>query len=754
MKMALRFIVPLGVFFLIVAYGLTPLVNSMLNRWFTRDLDVRARLISTTAQESIEQMLSLSSQQEARQRISRYLKKVTEDERLMAIGFCLSKNELFSSSELFPKSVNCASISELSSFSGVIETTAKGDIHVAKGAIQIAENRESFLVLVHDLSFITRRLDTTHQYLFALFLTIGVGTSLLAVLVARWSFAGWVRSLRALLNREKYSSPSVDYRFREFLPILKDVRSLMRELEENREIQEENRFIWNPATLKNVLSRELLGEKIFVLSNREPYIHNYLDGKVEVQTPASGLVTAVEPILRACSGTWIAHGSGSADRDVVDKNDRIKVPPENPQYDIHRIWLNQEEEAGYYYGFSNEGLWPLCHFAHTRPIFRKTDWEHYVKVNKKFAEALLRDATTEDPVLLVQDYHLALVPQLVREHLPHATIITFWHIPWPTAESFGICPWREEILYGLMGSSILGFHTQSHCNNFIETVDRYLECRIDRESHSIVHTGQLTAVRPYPISIEWPPRWLDTLADTQACEQKIRMKHGFVEDLKIGIGVDRLDYTKGILERFFAIERFLEMYPEWVGKFTFVQIAAPSRSHIETYQSFENEVKASADRINARFGSNMYKPILLLVEHHQPEQVFEYFRAANLCFVSSLHDGMNLVAKEYIAAKEDLKGVLILSMFTGASRELPEALIVNPYNIEQCAEALHHALSMTTSEQEERMRVMRAYIREYNVFRWAGRMLLDAARVRVKNQFARRRPALVDPLAQNALVFR
>jgi len=414
------------------------------------------------------------------------------------------------------------------------------------------------------------------------------------------------------------------------------------------------------------------------------------------------------------------------------------VPPEHPSYRIRRVWLSKEEEQGYYFGFANEGLWPLCHIAHTRPVFRAPDWEHYQTVNRRFAEVVADEARTEDPIILVQDYHFALLPRLVRERLPNATIITFWHIPWPNPEAFGILPWREEILDGMLGSSILGFHTQFHCNNFFDTVDRFLEARVDRETFTISYGGQPTEVRRYPISIEWPPAALQVQPPVPECRSRVRQRMGLAADVKLGVGVDRLDYTKGILERFAAIERLLELEPRWIGQFSFVQVAAPSRSSIEEYQNLETKVRALAAKINERFGRPGYTPIVLKIEHHDAAEVYEIYRAAEVCIVSSLHDGMNLVAKEFVAARDDEQGVLILSQFTGAARELAEALTVNPYDIEQSAAALHVALSMSPDEQRARMRSMRHLVQEFNVYRWAGRMLIDGARMRHRRRVLQR----------------
>ena len=475
-----------------------------------------------------------------------------------------------------------------------------------------------------------------------------------------------------------------------------------------------------------------------VVSNREPYIHVRTPDGVAVQRPASGLVTAIEPIMRACSGTWIAHGSGSADRDVVDAHDRVGVPQEDPAYQIRRVWLTPEQEAGYYYGFANEGLWPLCHIAHVRPTFRSADWEQYREVNRIFARAVVQEATSPDPIVLVQDYHFALLPRMIRELLPEATIVTFWHIPWPNPEAFAICPWRAELLDGLLGSSILGFHTQFHCNNFVDTVDRTLEARADRETFTVSYRGEPTAVKRYPISIEWPPAPELVEKPVEACRTDIRTRHGLPDGHLIGVGVDRLDYTKGIEERLRAVERLLEIHPEWVGRFTFIQVAAPTRASIEEYQHYERRVRALVERVNARFSGVAGPPIILKTIHHEPDQVYEYYRASDLCFVSSLHDGMNLVAKEFVAARDDERGVLILSRFTGAARELPEALIVNPYDTDQCAAALQMALTMPVGEQRARMRLMRGLVQSHNVYRWTARMLIDAAGMRSRSRLLQR----------------
>jgi trehalose 6-phosphate synthase len=706
-----------------------PLVDQFTFRWFARDLDIRASLISNAIQEPLQEHLDAGK----KSKVVEFFNRITQDERLYAIGFCGSRSGPPLASRWFPPELRCDQLEQWSQGVDHLLQSPRGPLHVAVRNLSQNPGSETGLILVHDMSFVTRRSEQTRQYIFLFFMGLAAVVSLVTVVIAQLSWRGWMAGMRALLRgegllrRPDLASPPG---LRAFTPIARDLQRLVTELEAQARSRDEDQIAWTPESLRAILHGELRGEDVIVVSNREPYIHQRRDGEIEIQQPASGLVTALEPIMRACSGIWIAHGSGSADRDVVDNQDRVGVPPNSPSYQIHRIWLTAEEEAGYYYGLSNEGIWPLCHIAHVRPVFRSRDWEQYVAVNRRFAEAVVRDAQTTEPIVLVQDYHLALLPRMIREALPDATIITFWHIPWPNPESFSICPWRDEMLSGLLGSSILGFHTQSHCNNFVDTVDRFLEARVDRETFTVSYGGNVTNVKRYPISIAWPPAHDLLETPVAECRRSVRLYNNLPREQMLGIGVDRLDYTKGIMERFRAIERLLELNPEWIGRFTFIQIAAPSRSGIGEYQHHEMEVKKLAERMNARFSSGGVPPILLKVEHHEPKDVYEHYRAADLCFVSSLHDGMNLVAKEFVGARDDGYGVLILSQFTGAARELPEALIVNPYDADQCAAALHLALTMPRSEQFDRMRLMRGLIAEFNVFRWAGRMLLDAAAMR------------------------
>jgi trehalose 6-phosphate synthase len=496
---------------------------------------------------------------------------------------------------------------------------------------------------------------------------------------------------------------------------------------------------WSAARLRDTLRTHLEGDRVIVLANREPCIHQRTaTGEIIVQHPASGLVTALEPVMRACSGVWVAHGSGSADRESSDSRGRLEVFTGDASYLLHRVWMTEQEERGYYYGFANEALWPLCHLAHAHPVFRRGDWQQYQRVNQRFADAVIAEAGCDDPVVLVQDYHFALVPQMLRKRFPRATIITFWHIPWPDAERFAICPYQGEILEGLLGSSIVGFQTPQYCHNFLESVDRTLEVRIARQDLNVLRQDRTTLVRPYPISIEWPSRWSTEVPEVQACREAVRAELGLPPNGKVVVSVDRMDYTKGMEERLLTIEQTLERWSESAGPLAFVQVGAPSRTHIDRYREFGDKVRSEVARLNERFGHAGYHPVILVDRHCEPPEVFRLYRAADVLYVSSLHDGMNLVAKEFISARDDERGVLLLSRFAGAARELTEALVVNPYDLEGVADTLRAALSMSSFEQRDRMRALRAQVAEYNVYRWAGRMLLDATRVRRRDRLRSR----------------
>ena len=735
MRLTLRFVIPLVVAMTLLAYAVLPIVDNLTLRWFIRDLDMRSQFIANTLQEPLGEFL----EQGNAAKINSLMRRAIQDERLLALGYCDGQGKMPYHTPKFPDNLVCPSPSSSVAEKPSLLKLPSGMVHVAVKHVLIDGVPSGSLILVHDMSFVERRSADTREYIVLLFVVLFLVISLITVLVAHLSWRGWMTGVRALLRGEGLRQPFTKPFNSELQPLVGDLRALLRTINAERRLADDVTLSWNPKALRNLLFKQLTGDQILVVSNREPYIHTKGKEGIEINRPASGLVTAVEPVMRACSGVWIAHGGGTADREVVDKKDHVRVPPDHPDhpdYTLRRIWLTREEEKGYYYGFANEGLWPLCHIAHVRPIFRTSDWKHYVAINQRFADAVVKEADRKDPVVLVQDYHFALLPGMLRKALPRATIITFWHIPWPNPESFGICPWREELLQGMLGSTILGFHTPFHCKNFLETVDRYLETRIEHTSSTISHGGNLTMVEAYPISIQWPPPWQESQPSVAQCRAEIRRSLKIDGDCLVGLGVDRLDYTKGILERLRAVESLLESHPEMIGRFSFIQIAAPSRSALEEYQAFEARVRALATHINQRFSSGAYLPVHLKVEHHEQEDVNRYYRAADVCMVTSLHDGMNLVAKEYVAARDDERGVLLLSQFTGAAHELYEALIVNPYHIEQTADALYQALTMPEFEQQERMRSMRSMVRDFNVYRWAGRMLIDASKIRQREKLA------------------
>jgi trehalose-6-phosphate synthase len=487
---------------------------------------------------------------------------------------------------------------------------------------------------------------------------------------------------------------------------------------------------WNEDRLRRWLRTFYPHDSIVVLANREPVRHDRSkDGEIVVRRSAGGLVTALEPLVRACSGTWVAHGSGTADRAVVDRRDGLDVPPADRGYRLRRVWLDPDEERRYYCGFANEGLWPLCHRAHVQPLFRAEDFDAYAAVNARFAGAVCEEAETDRPLVLVQDYHFALAPLMIRERLPLSTVVGFWHIPWPHPRDFAICPWRRRLLEGLLGNTIVGFQTPADCRNFAATVAASLDADVSHAGDVITYRGHRTEVHDYPVSIDWDDP-LVRQSDVRTCRTTIRRQLGIPADAPLGVGIDRLDYTKGITEKFLAIERLLERHPEMRERFVFVQIAEPSRQCLPAYSEIRARVINTADRVNDRFGTDTYRPIVLLDAHHEAADVYRFLRAADVCYVGSLHDGMNLVAKEFACARDDGRGVLMLSEFAGAARELTTALIVNPYATDACAEALAQALTMSDREQAFRMRAMRSVVSRSNTYRWAGRMLADATRVR------------------------
>ena len=606
-------------------------------------------------------------------------------------------------------------------------------------------------------------------------------TVLLVVFVTagmvRWFLQQPLARAAEWLHRLRHGEAKLEDGADEFgylIPLAKEVASLAETLSRARlaaeteaRLRDAGEHQWTADRLAVHIRQRLGTGKLFVASNREPYMHVRSGRATECIVPPSGLVTALEPILQACDGTWVAHGSGSEDALFVDAHDRLRVPPDEKRYTLRRVWLTPEEEAGYYDGFSNEGLWPLCHIAHTRPIFRASDWNHYQNVNMKFGEILLEEMRgTDHPVVFVQDYHLALLPRIIKNARPDARVALFWHIPWPNPESFGICPWQAELVDGLLGANVVGFHLQSHCNNFLNTVDRVLEARTDWEQFNIRRNGHLSIVRPYPISVAWDETNFNRSAFNQQSGEASGMKPGpqivvgstvqkepdvltpEIESSQAGplhrglgadgkrllLGVDRMDYTKGIVERLLAIEHLLAEYPRYREQIVFVQIASPSRTQISSYVDLRRQVEETVERINRRFQTSRWKPVILIQRQCNHDELSRFYRSADMCLVTSLHDGMNLVAKEYLAARSDGDGVLVLSRFAGASQELTDALLVNPYDIEQVSASIDLGLRMSPADRRQRIERMRNQVKENNVYRWASNVLSDLCAVRVEDE--------------------
>lgn len=600
----------------LLALLLGPYAGRIVEQWSRADVEARSRLVF----HAVEPLIDQSVEEQTWSALSALFSRVALDKRILAAGYCDGSGVMIAASPEMPTGFSCEKIARA-------ETESFSSLRIDARRILVAafpvpsKTGKSYFVILTDLSFVDAR---SAQVLAFLLSALAVATLLcmmvggvFAVLMLR----SWMNSLKRAVEgfeqgrgetaRSMAADPAID----------RELRKLLRESQLS---SVSSQIEWSPKSLLDLLNTLLPDAEVLVVSNREPYIHNNAGDRVVVQSPASGLVSALEPVMRACGGTWIAHGSGSADRATVDGSDKVRVPEASPAYSLRRIWISEEEQDGYYYGFANEALWPLCHIVFVRPTFREPDWELYNRVNQRFADAVIAESRTDDPVILVQDYHLALVPSMIRKKLPRATIATFWHIPWPNAETFGICPWKEEIIEGLLGSTIIGFHTQFHCNNFLECVDRFLESRIDREIQAVSLGGHQALIRAYPISIEWPPKALQRVSEVRECRREVRNSFDLPEDIRLVVGIERFDYTKGIIDRMRAIEVLLDRAPEWKDRLIFVQVAAPTRSKLDAYAKLQTEAEELARDINARQRCQ-HGPIVLAVSHYEQDEVFKLF---------------------------------------------------------------------------------------------------------------------------------
>ncbi len=761
MRTALKMVLPLIVSVAVVS-GLFAWYQVRTERRILRsDLSRRAEILGEALQENAEPLMNDATNKNLQKMVERF----GEREHLKGVAvYDASGKPLAITPEIAAEFENWPDVAknaaatdrELAEFVREKRTDQAGNeedlaLHILACPLHRDAEVAGALALFHDTSYIDAQVAHTlrDSLLNALVQTLLIAG--LALILVRWTFmrplkrtAHWLRTMRTGGANGSKAPPALpegqgeifDQLHQEVTHLAHDLNTARATAEEEARLRDTGASLWTGERLRVSLQDKLHETPLFVVSNREPYMHvlNDKDASIGVIVPASGLVTALEPVLLACNGTWVASGSGSADRAMVDKNDRLRVPPDHPSYTLRRVWVTDEEDKGFYEGFSNEGLWPLCHIAHTRPVFRPEDWIHYQQINRRFADVVLQEMEgTESPILLAQDYHFALLPRMVKEARPDARVAIFWHIPWPNAEMFGICPWQRELVDGLLGADLIGFHIQTHCNNFLETVDHAVEALTEWDRFAVNRHGHVTRVRPYPISVAFP----ESVPEEDEIRRAGVERAAICEELGIeasllGVGVDRVDYTKGILERFRAIERFLEQYPSFQRRFSFVQIGAPSRTDIVRYKNFLDEVSAEAERINAKFHYGRWKAIVFLKRHHSHEEIARYYRAASVCLVTSLHDGMNLVAKEFVASREDEQGALILSTFAGAARELTDALLVNPYDIMQLSEAIHTALEMPEAEQAKRMQWMRRAVREHNIYRWAANLLSDLTEIRIE----------------------
>jgi alpha,alpha-trehalose-phosphate synthase [UDP-forming] len=758
MRTALKMVLPLIVSVAVVSGLFAWYQVRTEKRTLRNDLSRRAEILGDSLQESVEPLLDRAPDRNLQRLVDRF----SEREHLKGVAVYNKEGKMLAITpgiaaffQEWPETAKRAEEKDDVQAEFVREKrkdqTGKTEslvLHVHAVPLHRNDEVAGALALFHDTSYIDRQVALTLRDSVLNACVQSLLITGLALILVRWTFmrplsrtAHWLRTLRTGAAHGGKRPPELpegeifDQLHQEVSHLALDLKTARATAEEEARLRETGASLWTAERLRVSLRDKLHTKPLFVVSNREPFMHvrNGKDKSIEMIIPASGLVTALEPVLLACNGTWVAHGSGSADREVVDRFDRLRVPPDHPSYTLRRVWLTDEEEKGYYEGFANEGLWPLCHIAHTRPVFRPADWLYYQKVNRKFADVVLQEMEdTETPILLAQDYHFALLPRMIKDARPDARVAIFWHIPWPNPEVFGICPWQRELVDGLLGADLIGFHVQTHCNNFLETVDRAVEALTEWDHFAVNRQGHMTRVRPYPISVAFPENESPEEGTRSAGQERAAICEELgIEASLLGLGVDRVDYTKGILERFRAIERFLELHPGYQRRFALVQIGAPSRTDIERYKNFLDEVSVEAERINAKFQVGQWKPIVLLKRHHSHEEIARYFRAASVCLVTSLHDGMNLVAKEFVASRADEQGVLILSTFAGAANELSDALLVNPYDISQMSEAIHRALEMSEEEQARRMEWMRRAVKEHNIYRWAANLLSDLTDIRI-----------------------
>ena len=625
------------------------------------DLQYRTRLLADSLAESV----GPNFLQNSTTTLQRIVDRFTDKERIVGIAVFTNRGVPLAASKEMPKRVTdnpdfVFAALDKGEPTGLFETLAGAPLYLHVSPLFAKSSSVSgALVVVQNASYIDTALVNIWKRNAVRLLVQIVVFSAAIVLLVRFALLRVMRRFAESVKSARMSkTPKAAFGGPFFLkPLASEIMKMNQSLAQARfAASEEARMRllkldspWTAERLKEFIKANLKNRKVIVVSNREPYIHSKGKNGISVSVPASGMVTALEPLVEACAGEWLRS-----------------------DYDKMRSGILAE----------------------------------------------IKDVP--EPIILVQDFHLALLPEMVKKSRPDAAAGLFWHIPWPSPEHFSICPWRKEILLGMLGADLIGFHTQQYCNNFIDTVGKEVESLIDLEQFAITHDEHKTLIKPFPISIAFATE--EGLGEEKEPDRKILRSFGVHTPL-VGLGVDRLDYTKGILERFKGIEHFLLKYPEYKEKLTFLQIAPPSREEAKKYREYSEAVSAEAERINEQCGTRQWKPIALHKKHYPHLTLNQLYRLANVCLVTSVHDGMNLVAKEFAAARNDELGVLVLSNFTGASRDLKGALLVNPYSAEETSEALHMALTMPKTEQRRRMRQMRETVRSYNVYRWAAEFI-------------------------------
>lgn len=701
------------------------------------DIQYRSSLLADGLKESVEPNFINKSDAYLQTLVEKYANR----QRIAGIAVVDNTGNIIAVSSSLPKEMSqpdqiATNVMDADKADGDFVTFNKKKFYVYAQPLHDKKSVVGALLVIQNASYIDSRIFDIWTGNFLRIIAQALLISFAILLILRWLIYKPIQSLVESLQQERLTSGKKPSNFTShnplFRPLLKEFSHIQQNLiqarlaasEEAKATLEKLDSPWTAERLKQFTKDLFKNRTIITVSNSEPYVHTKTGNDISYHVPATGLITAIEPVMQACGGLWIARGGGNADKLVVDESNKIQVPPDDPKYTLKRVWLTDAELEGFLYGISNQALYPLFHMAHTRPVFKATDWEEYKRVNEKFATAILTEIKHQKkPIIFIQDFQFTLLPKMIKEKRPDATIGYFWHIPWVSAESFSICPWKKEIVDGMLGADLIGFHTQLHCNNFIETVGREVEALIDYEQSTITKNAHTSLIKPFPISIAFSNGEKDTTDYKEQPQTKELLKSIGVNTKYIGIGADRLDYIKGVLDRFIGIEIFFDMYPSFKEQLTFIQISSPSETKSKKYLDFVDSVEREAERINAKFRTKNWKPIVFMPKHHSHKQLTQYYKVSDFCLVTSLHDGMNLVCKEYVASRNDEKGVLILSQFAGAAKELKDALIVNPYNGKQTAEAIHTALEMSEAEQAKRMKKMRNVVKNYNIYRWSAEFM-------------------------------